>query len=836
MNPSQPWLMRHGAGMTRLLASIALALLLSAHGKSYASYDAYCRQSGNPNAQFDCVPANEARWSYGGGSYPFTLGYSNMDSLERVVERFLADIGAWAGWCAPPTITPEGGWVLSSSNPGRVSEVHLLRTRGITVGNSCESTPSNTVDSTFTAYATREKIYSCPAGEQGPFLDAHGVRHCTTRINMCVTPNPVSISSGQKFYAQLYDAPFFRDFHFYRSYRSTPETGNFGLLNTPKPQVLDPAILDPAVPHHDVVGWRASYDARIRTSSNQAGTNAVINVDVPGSSPRLFAQNGATLTSLQNDAGTLVRLGDGRFVHRDPSRLVWEFSPSGTLLSISRPTGQRVTLTYDSDGRLQTATDSFGRVLRFALRADGSLQAVTLPDGEEYRYGLAGGLLTNVSLPPIEGVRHERGYYYENSNFQAAITGEFDELGHRISTFTYETSGRVSRTELHPAPGGSAGQHRFDYLAGSNSVRVQDPLGTVRVFDFVTALGTTYLSSLSQPGGSGCAAASKSTLRDSRGNPIATDAFDGSRTCMFSDASRGLQLVQVEALPRYSTCGGYDTPSVQLPAGTRKVSTQWHPAWPLPVRRAEPGRITTDVYNGQPDPFYGNALASCAPASALLPDEQPIAVLCKRIEQATTDTTGASGFNATLQAGVPSRITAWTYNQRGQVLTEDGPRTDVNDMTSYTYYEDTTSEHSPADLAAVTFATGRVIQHLRYNQLGQLLESRDSNGVVTTFTYDERQRLRSAGVGGLTNSYTHDAAGQLKRLTMPDQSWIGYEYDDAHRQIAVYDHRGNRIDYTLDNAGNRISEQVKDPSGALKRQLVRSIDALGRVQQATGRE
>ena len=55
-------------------------------------------------------------------------------------------------------------------------------------------------------------------------------------------------------------------------------------------------------------------------------------------------------------------------------------------------------------------------------------------------------------------------------------------------------------------------------------------------------------------------------------------------------------------------------------------------------------------------------------------------------------------------------------------------------------------------------------------------------------------------------------------------------------QSGVAVSRGNRIDYTLDNAGLRIAEQVKDPTGALKRQLTRIPDALGRVQQTIGRE
>jgi len=82
----------------------------------------------------------------------------------------------------------------------------------------------------------------------------------------------------------------------------------------------------------------------------------------------------------------------------------------------------------------------------------------------------------------------------------------------------------------------------------------------------------------------------------------------------------------------------------------------------------------------------------------------------------------------------------------------------------------------------------------------------------------------STSVAGQTTSYSYKPAGRLKKATPPALSWIGYDYDAAHRQVAVYDHLGNRTDYVLDNAG------------ALKRQLGRSIDALGRIQQATGRE
>jgi hypothetical protein len=51
----------------------------------------------------------------------------------------------------------------------------------------------------------------------------------------------------------------------------------------------------------------------------------------------------------------------------------------------------------------------------------------------------------------------------------------------------------------------------------------------------------------------------------------------------------------------------------------------------------------------------------------------------------------------------------------------------------------------------------------------------------------------------------------------------------------VVDNRNNRIDYTLDSAGHRIAEKASDSAGALRRQMSRSMDALGRVQSTTGR-
>jgi YD repeat-containing protein len=507
------------------------------------------------------------------------------------------------------------------------------------------------------------------------------------------------------------------------------------------------------------------------------------------------------------------------------------------LTSITDDSGRQLALGYGPTNELVTITDPAGLTVRYVY-------------GEANETCRSPGFCRQLTSAIYQDQSRRRYHYDEplhmagDTNSYGRLTGITDENGRRHASFSFGASGRAVATEH----GGGVNRFSVAYTTDSagHIVRadVTEPLGGLRATHFTSPAMTSFVSSQSQPAGSGAAAASAQWVYDANGNLVRRDDLNGKRTCYANDIARNLQTVRVEGLVIGADCDPVTASNSVLPLGRRKTSTQWHPDWRLETRVAEPGRIVTSVYNGQPDPFNGNAVASCAPASALLPDGKPIAVLCKRVEQATTDTNGAAGFSAVLQSGVAARTTTWTYNQWGQVLSENGPRVDVNDTTTYTYYSDTSftgegaaaTGHFMGDLATVTNATGRVTQYTKYNKHGQVLESIDPNGVVTTNTYDLRQRLLSTTVGNRTTTYQYDPVGQLKRVTLPDQSWVGYDYDDAHRQIAVYDHKGNRVDYTLDNAGNRIAEQTKDLSGALKRQLSRSIDALGRVQKTTGRE
>src|SRR5262249_22013883 len=148
------------------------------------------------------------------------------------------------------------------------------------------------------------------------------------------------------------------------------------------------------------------------------------------------------------------------------------------------------------------------------------------------------------------------------------------------------------------------------------------------------------------------------------------------------------------------------------------------------------------------------------------------------------------------------RTWAYTYDSYGRVLTEDGPRTDVSDVTTYAYYTCTSGDNC-GQLHTVTDSLDHVTTFNTYSANGQPLTVIDENNVVTTFAYDSRQRLVSTSKSGETTTYSYWPTGLLKRITLPDGSYVENTYDGAHRLVQMVDGDGNKVSYVLDAMGNR---------------------------------
>ena len=552
---------------------------------------------------------------------------------------------------------------------------------------------------------------------------------------------------------------------------------------------------------------------------NQSSTSSWAPASRFGSS--LLQLPGNTGWIVSDGMGTLETYGqDGKMSAQcGPAGMCSTLSWNGQSLSMTDPYGRLISVLTDSKGRIVSITDSAGRTPSLNFISMPGAVTISWPDSSVKT------LLLDESSQIIGG--------QNTGSSRSLLTGVLDEVNQRFATYRYDQYGNALETSH------GTGVDKWTVSNISDAQRlVRGPNNSESTIAFTTIAGKPVSTTRSQPAGSGCSASTSAQSYDANGNLASRDDFNGYRTCYANDLSRNLETARVEGLAGGASCA-VTASGTALPAGGRKVSTQWHPDWSLAIRQAEPGRITISVYNGQPDPFAGGSVASCAPTRAMLPGGKRIAVLCRQVEQATTDVDGSQSFAAQGQAGVASREQRWIYNQLGQVLSATDA---LGKTTTYAYYAATAFGgadpnavgHTMGDLQSVTNPAGHVTQYALYNKAGQAVQMVDPNGVGTVYQYDARQRLTSIAVGGLTTFYEYWPTGLLKKATQPDGSYLSYGYDDAHRLVQVSDNLGNSIIYTLDSMGNRTTETVMDAGGSLRSQLSRSIDALGRIQQVTG--
>jgi YD repeat-containing protein len=460
----------------------------------------------------------------------------------------------------------------------------------------------------------------------------------------------------------------------------------------------------------------------------------------------------------------------------------------------------------DMSPTAKSVTDSMGRILQFGFGLPGggstNLLNFTDPAGgiTSYAYD-ANNNLVSVTYPDGS----IRQYHYENATFKNALTGITDERGVRYATYGYDAQGRAVLTEH------AGGADRYTLSFGSDTTTVTDALGVARTQTFSIIQGVYRLTNQSQPGGSGCGPAAEALTYDANGNVASRTDFNGRKTTYAYDLTLNLETSRTE---------GLSSSGAALPE-TRTITTAWHATWRLPVQINE---------------YAGTSAAGNPVRRTQIGYDDRGNIVSRGI----TDV--AAGVTRTW-------TTAYTYSTvvPGLVLqkVEDGPRTDVSDVTTTDYYshDETCAGASlgtgrdkgcRGQARRITDALGQITQFTRYNAHGQAEEIVDPNGVTTTLTYDLRQRLTSRSTAGETTAYQYDPVGQLTRLTLPDGSFLAYTYDGARRLTDVADSLGNGIHYTLDAAGNRTQEDIRDPQGALVKTLTRAYDALGRLQTLTG--
>ncbi|HEV2679226.1 MAG TPA: RHS repeat-associated core domain-containing protein [Rhodanobacter sp.] len=191
----------------------------------------------------------------------------------------------------------------------------------------------------------------------------------------------------------------------------------------------------------------------------------------------------------------------------------------------------------------------------------------------------------------------------------------------------------------------------------------------------------------------------------------------------------------------------------------------------------------------------------------------------------------ALGLAATVaHASTPDRTSTRTYNAQGLVGSIDGPRTDVSDVTSYTY-------DALGHLATVTDALGHVTTYDTYDALGNPGRIIDANQVISIMTYTPQgwpaTVTQDSSSTPATTTLTYDAAGDVTQTKDADGVVVNYTYDNARRLTDTTDAIGNRIHYTLDAAGNQTKEEIFDAANTLRYTVSKTYNSLSQLLTVT---
>ena len=490
-----------------------------------------------------------------------------------------------------------------------------------------------------------------------------------------------------------------------------------------------------------------------------------------------FSRNAGIWSSDADVDPLLVGNTDGFLVTQSGGALE-QYDSEGLLSWQQTPAGLRTHFSYDGNANLTTTSGPYGHTLALAYDTNQRIDTVTDSAGGviAYSYDSSGNLVT---VTYADG--SQRSYHYEDTSHIHALTGITDANGARFATWAYNGDGKAILSE-HAATSNGIGQEQvtLDYTSDTETT-VTNAVGDTELITFSENLGIRNLTSrVFNADGKGISQTfdannNKTSRTDAEGN---TTAYTYNSFNQRTSMTEALGTAQARTTSYTYLSDDLDLPVTVTRDGVTGGQTQ----------------VTTTAYDAALNPIS--------------------------ISQ--------SGFTA---SGSPvARQTQFGYDSDGRLISIDGPRSDVSDITTLSYYDCVTGNEC-GQLAVAANALGHTNSFDSYNAHGQLLQSSDANAIVTNYVYDARQRLSSSNSGGRLTQYGYDAVGQLLLITLPNGGQYSYGYDAAHDLRSITDPVGNRVDYSYDALGNRSSEQVSGPDSTVVATTDTGYDLRSRVNQ-----
>ena len=475
-------------------------------------------------------------------------------------------------------------------------------------------------------------------------------------------------------------------------------------------------------------GWAHNYDKRLYT---YADGSVIIRKNTGWK--RRFVASGQGFITPAGETGTLVKHADDTYTWTEKDGAKEHYDVKGRLETITDARGNAVVLSYESDSRAPLT----------GLLPANMNQSSPLVVAYDYRISMITEISANAVPTGVSVV-----FQYDSSS--GRLVSITDSLGRSVS-YTYDSIGNLTSVTTPTAKAtygytNSSNKHFLTTIDEGDGTytNTYDTYGRVAkqthgtgIIDFAYDLPhkkTTITTSIKDSAGTLLNTQTRTVEFDDLGQPIKVTDTLGNVTTYTRD-SRTL----VTREENWENTGTVTAPTLVLKTAT---DFTYDASGNMLTKTEAQGTDAENTVTYTYEPVYNQVLTRTEKS-----------VVTSSQYKTTTNTYDAYGSKTSstesglLGNGAPfSYTTTYQYDANGQITAIDAPRTDVQDVVTFTYASTSgfLTSMTQSNVGTTTFSD--------HDGLGNPRVVTDANGNSFTYTYDQAGRVLTAKAPGDTAS------------------------------------------------------------------------------------